>query len=159
MATKPKVKLEQRKPVRLAYIEHVGPYDAIPYTEYMERLYGWAKEAKVRPGFYPMGIFHDSPEETPPKECRSEIAIPIAGKAKSSGDIRIRDLPAMRVAAVSHKGPSSDYPKTYEALNSWVAENGYEVTGPPMEVYSRRPERVGGRTILYAKVMAPVRKK
>lgn len=160
MATKPpKVKLERRKPVRLAYIEHVGAYDAIPFEDYVNRLYGWAREVKVRPGFYPIGIFHDSPEETPPERCRSEIAIPITGEAPGRGDVRIRDMPAMQVAAISHRGPSSDYAKTYRALSEWVAEHGYEWAGPSMEVYTKKPKEIGGQIVHYAKIMAPVRKK
>src|SRR3990172_6151826 len=62
---KAKVKVEQRKPVKLAYIEHTGAYDDIPFETYIGRLYGWAKKAHVRPGFYPLGVFYDSPGETP----------------------------------------------------------------------------------------------
>jgi len=77
---KAKVKVEQRKPVKLAYIEHTGAYDDIPFETYIGRLYGWAKKAHVRPGFYPLGVFYDSPGETPPEKCRSEIGIPISTK-------------------------------------------------------------------------------
>jgi effector-binding domain-containing protein len=42
---------------------------------------------------------------------------------------------------------------------AWIAEKGYEVSGPPMEVYSKKPQVVGGVTILYAKIMIPVKKK
>ncbi len=154
-----KVKVESRKPMKLAYIEHVGDYGAIPFQRYMERLFGWAKANKVRPGFNPLGIFYDMPSTTPPERCRSEIAIPIYGDAKGEGEVKTKDLPAMKVAAVSFKGPASEYPKTYDALSAWVAENGYEWAGPSIEAYSKKPEQVGGQTIMYAKIMAPVRKR
>jgi len=41
----------------------------------------------------------------------------------------------------------------------FVGKKGYEVSGPPMEIYSKKPEVVGGETILFAKVMMPVKKK
>jgi len=156
---KAKVKVEQRKPVKLAYIEHAGAYDKIPFQTYIGRLYGWAKKAHVRPGFYPLGIFYDSPDETPAGKCRSEIGIPITGEATPEGDVRIREMPAMAVAALSFKGPSSEYRSAYRQLSAWVSENGYEWAGPSIEAYTKKPERVRGKTVMYAKIMAPVRRK
>jgi len=153
------IKVEKRKPVKLAYIEHVGAYDRIPFQTYVERLYGWAKKAHVRPGFFPLGIFYDMPENTPPEKCRSEIGIPITGDASPDEDIHIKDVPAMDVAALSFKGPSSEYRSAYRELSAWVADHGYEWTGPSIEAYTKKPEQVKGKTIMYAKIMAPVRKK
>jgi len=155
----PRPKLESRKASNLAYIEHVGAYDKVPWEQYIERLYGWAKEQKVMPGFYPMAIYHDDPEKTTPEKCRSEIAITFKGRAREQGGVETRRLPAMKVAALSHKAPGSEFKKTYAQLSEWIAEKGYVVSGPPIEVYTKRPEVVGGVTILYAKVMMPVKKK
>ena len=154
-----KVKVEKTKPVRLAYVEHIGDYDEIPFQKYMEKLYGWAKEKHIRPGLYSLGIYHDSPDRTPPEKCRSEIGIPIYAEAESERDVRIKDLPAMEVATISHKGTASEYPKTYGTLSKWIEENGYEWAGPSIETYTKKPKVVHGKTIVYAKVKAPVRKK
>jgi len=153
------VKLESRKPMTIAYIEHVGGYGNIPFDKYIGQLYGWAKENKVMPGFHPMGIFHSNPRETPPEQCKTSVAIAIYGKAKPSGDIKIKKLPAMKVAALSHKGPASEYQKSYDTLNAWIAEKGYVLAACPMEIYGKKPEVVKGETILYAKIMMPVKKK
>lgn len=152
------VKVETRKPATLAYIEHKGPYDEIPFEDFTSKLYAWAKQQKVIPGFYPMGIYHDHPEHKPPEQLRSEIAISFKGDARPAGDVKVRDLPEMKVAAVSFKGPSEDFRKSYDTLMSWIDENGYEWDGPAIEVYSKKPEMVDGKTILHAKIMAPVRK-
>jgi hypothetical protein len=34
-----------------AFIENGGPFDKIPWQEYIEKLYGWVKKQKVVPGF------------------------------------------------------------------------------------------------------------
>jgi AraC family transcriptional regulator len=151
-------KLEERKGSGLAYIEHQGPFDKIPWQEYIERLYGWAKQQKVMPGFYPMGIYHDDPEVVPPEKCRTDIAITFKGKAKEQAGVKVRKISAMKVATLSHKGPGSEFPKTYATLKDWIDKKGLKVSGPPMEIYSKKPEVVGGKTILYAKVMMPVAK-
>jgi DNA gyrase inhibitor GyrI len=149
-------KLEERKATRIAYVEHVGAYDKIPWQTYIERLYGWAKEQRVMPGFYPMGIYLDDPKETPPERRRTEVAITFKGEAEERSGVKIRELPAMRVATISHKGSGSGFEKTYEALTSWINTRNLRLSGPPMEIYSKKPEVVDGVTILYAKIMMPV---
>lgn len=151
-----KPKFEKRKEAMLAYIENIGPYDAIPWNEMIPRLYGWAKEHKVMPGFHPMGTYYDDPGMVPREQCRSDVAITFKGEAKGSGGVRTRKLPAMKVAAVSFKGTSAEYSDTYKALFRWIGEKGHRPAGPSMEVYSKMPENVDGVTILYAKIMVPV---
>jgi len=152
-------KLEDRKATSIAYIEHKGPYGKVPWDEYMERLYGWVKVAKVMPGFYPMSICYDNPANVAPDDCRSDIAITFKGEAKEAPGVKIKQLPAMKVASISHKGPASEYADTYGRLWKFIEEKGYEGSGPPIEVYSKKPKVVGGVTILYAKIMIPVKKK
>ena len=152
-------KLEERKASNLAYLEYKGPYDKIPWQRYIETLYGWAKEQKVMPGFYPMSIYHDDPKVVPAEERRTEIVITFKGEARESSGVKIRHMPAMKVASVSHKGPSSEFQKTYGILTEWIEKKGLELSGPPMEIYSKKPEVVGDETILYAKIMMPVKKK
>ena len=150
-----RVKMEKRKPTKFAYVEHVGPYDKIPFKEYIEKLYGWAKVNHIRPGFYPMGLFLDPPTST---TCRSEIGIQIYNQAKPEDGIMIKELPKASVATISHKGTSEEYPKTYRELNDWISTHGYKWAGPSIEIYTRKPKVVGGATILYAKIEAPVEK-
>ena len=152
-------KLEERKASGLAYIEHQGAFDKIPWQEYIERLYGWAKEQKVMPGFYPMGIYHDDPKVVPLEKCRSDIGITFKGNAKESSGIKVCQIPAMKVATISHKGPGSEFPKSYAILGEWIEKKGLKLSGPPMEIYSKRPEVVDGVAIVYAKIMFPVSKK
>ena len=33
-----KIKVENTKPMKIAYIEHIGAYSEVPYDEYMNRL-------------------------------------------------------------------------------------------------------------------------
>ena len=98
-------KSESRKAANFAYIEHQGPYDQVPWDVYIKRLYGWAKEQKVMPGFYPIAIFYDDPEKNPLKDCRSDIAIAFKGRAKEQAGAKTRLMAAMKVATISHQGP------------------------------------------------------
>ncbi len=152
------IKIKKTKPCKLAYIEHTGDYGAIPYDKYFEQLYAWIKEKNVRPGFKPLGIFHDNPEQTPPEECKSEIGIPIVGEVEAEGDIKIKELPSMEVAVTKYKGGTKEIQETYKKLGEWITENGYEWAGPCMEIYSKKPKVKGEETIVYATVQAPIKK-
>ncbi len=151
-------RLEKRRASNLAYIEIKGPFDKIPWQECIERLYGWAKKQKVMPGFYPMGIYLDNPKMVPSEECRTQIAITFKGKAQEESGVKIREMPAMNVASISHKGPGSQFKKTYRTLMEWIDKKGYVLSGLPMEIYSKKPEVINGETILYAKILFPVKK-
>jgi DNA gyrase inhibitor GyrI len=151
-------KVESRKAANFAYIEHLGPYDKLPWEDSIERLYGWAKAQKVMPGFYPMAVYYDNPENTSPEMFRSEIGITFKGKAKEESGVKIRKMASMKVATISHKGPGSEFKNTYAKLAEWISKKGYQASGPPMEIYSKKPEIVDGVTILTAKIMMPIKK-
>ena len=84
-----KPKLEDRKPTSIAYIEHMGAFDKIPWQQDIEKLYGWAKEQKVMPGFYPIGIYLDDPKSVSLEKCRSQVAITFKGEAKENSGVKI----------------------------------------------------------------------
>lgn len=154
-----KIKVKKTKPMKVAYVEHVGEYGKVPWDEYMEKLFAWAKEHKVRPGFKGIGIYYDNPEEEPPEECRSEIAIPIKGEASSANDIKVKDLLAIEIAETKFRGPSSQIGEMYKEVNEWMEANGYEWAGPAMEIYTRKPKVIGNETILRMTVQVPVKPK
>jgi DNA gyrase inhibitor GyrI len=151
-----KPKFEERKEADMAYIEFTGRYDSVPWDEFMPRLYGWAKEQRLMPGFHPMGIYYDNPEKVSAETCRSEIGITFKGPGKETGGIKIRHMPAQKVAALSFKGPGSEYRTAYQELDKWVDDKGYRASGPCMEIYSKKPEMIDGVMILYSKILMPI---
>lgn len=154
-----KIKMKTFKSLKLAYIEHMGPYDKVPYDEYVPRLYAWAKEKKVRPGFKNINVFHDDPQKIDPLKCRCWIGIPISGNASSDGKIKIEKIPEMQVATMKFKGPNTQYQKAYRAIGKWIDENGYDWDGPSYEVCSKKPKIVDGQMVLSTTIHVPIKKK
>ena len=154
-----KPKFEERKEANLAYIEHRGSYDKVPWDEYMAKLYGWAKEQRVMPGFHPMGIYYDDPLQVIKEQCRSDIGITFKGNAQERGEIKIRSMPTMKVATVSLKGPGTEFQKAYQDLARWIEAKGHRISGPSMEIYSKKPDVIDGITTLYCKIAMPVEPK
>jgi effector-binding domain-containing protein len=152
-------KIEDRKENDLAYIEFVGQYDKVPWDELIPKLFEWAKVQKVMPGFFPLGIYYDDPKLVTPEKCRSEVGITFKGHAIEADGIKIKHLPAQKMATVSFKGPGSEYHKAYRGLQEWIEGKGHQVCGPCIEVYSKRPEIIDGVMILHSKIMMPLEPK
>jgi len=152
------VEIKNRDTCRIAYVEHAGAYDKIPFEKYISELYAWAKRMKVMPGFLPFAIY-DVPQVTSPGKRRSEIAITFKGNGQPDGNIKVKELLAMRVAVLKYKGPSKGFAESYGKLTEWITKNGYEWTGPAIEIYTKKPKVVAGETLIYAHIQAPIRQK
>jgi len=153
------VKLKKSKACKVAFIEHVGAYDRVPYGDYYDKLFRWAEQKDLRPSGPPMAIFLDKPEETPPEKCRCEVLIPIEGEAESEGEIKMKEIPSTDMASITHRGPTSDYSKTYGKLRKWIHEKGYFCAGPVMEIYLSKPKAVRGKTVVFTNIQVPIREK
>jgi DNA gyrase inhibitor GyrI len=153
------IKIQKLKPVKLAYIEHIGRYDEVPYDRYVPRLYEWTKEHKVRPGFKNINVFYDDPQKVNPSECRCWIGIPIKGETTSDNEVKIVEIPEMDVATMKFKGPNSKFKDTYGEISDWMNENGYAWNGPSYEICSKKPKIVNGQMILSSTIHVPIKKK
>ena len=68
-------------------------------------------------------------------------------------------LPETDMATVKFRGPTSDISRVYTEVHAWIQANGYVPAGAPMELYTKKPKVVGGRTELTAKIEIPVRRR
>ena len=85
----------------------------------------------------PLAIYHDPSFKE--KDVDVEVAVPVKGRPKETGRIKVRDLEAARVACIVHIGPYENFGQVYSALMKWVEENGYKIAGPPREVHLKGP--------------------
>ena len=156
---KDKIKLKKRSAGVMAYIEYRGPYKKVPFDEYYAKLYAWAKQAKVRPGFKPFVVYASDPKTTAEAELLTQVAIPIWKEVPASGDVKVLRLPEMEVAVLRHDAPAEEYPKSYAELQKWISENGYESFGAPMEIYTGKPKLKDGKMVIFSEIQFPVGKK
>ncbi|HEY5186809.1 MAG TPA: GyrI-like domain-containing protein [Actinomycetes bacterium] len=78
-----------------------------------------------------------------------EAGFPISGPVKPAGRVIASSLPGGPAVQVLHKGPYSGVAGAYEAAESWLAEHGWEATGPPWESYLDGPDVAEPRTLVY----------
>jgi effector-binding domain-containing protein len=160
MITNPKkVKLKKTVACKIAYIQYTGPYEKIPYDDYFDELYAWAKKKKVEAGMRPLTLYLDRPENTPPEECRSQLAIPIYGNPEPEGDIKIKELPEILAATLTHDGTTQSHIETYKMIKKWIRENGYEQSGATIELYRKDSKQKKGDMLHHTLIQIPIKKK
>jgi effector-binding domain-containing protein len=156
---KEKIKVKKRPAGAIAYIEYRGPYGKIPFDEYMGKLYAFAKQAKVRPGWKPFAVYTTDPNTTPEAENVTLVAIDIAKEAPASGEVKVRTLPETEVAVMEHNAPAEEYKKSYAELGKWITDNGYVTAGPPLEIYTGKPKMKDGKMVIFSEIQFPVKRK
>ncbi len=76
-----------------------------------------------------------------------------------SGDIEVKTTEPLQVAYLVHRGSYQSMQESFLRLMRWISENGYEMDGPPVNVYHNDPMMVRSEEELITEVQIPVRKK
>ena len=110
----------------------------------------------VTPNGPPLIVYHDVIDTEAHGDI--EVCVPIDTNFEpSSTAITIRTLEGGKVAKTIHTGPYQEIGPAYQAITSWIVGQGYEVAGPPREIYLNDPQQVA-QTELQTAVEFPVTK-
>ncbi len=143
----------------VAYIRHVGPYNLV--GPIFGEVFAWASEKGLSIG--PMiGIYYDDPSEVSPEKRRSDICIVVGGEAVAEPDerVKLKVIPTTMVAYTVYEGPWEKYdiPGIYRSIGEWTFDNGYEVVGPPREIYHEFQTMERPEAKVLVEIQFPVRK-
>jgi AraC family transcriptional regulator len=152
------MKIEEKmvEETQVAYIPAKGPYDQI--MELFGELMGFVMGKGLQMTGPPYGVYYNSPMEVPQEELLFEVGAPFRGEAEEEGKIKIKKIPALTVLSTVHKGSYSEVSSVYMALAEYALKNGYEIVGPPMEIYLSNPSEVAEEDLL-TEIRFPVVKK
>jgi len=154
------VTVKKTEPRTVGFAAMKGPYAQIAET--FPKLYNWLREKGYEPVGPPYGVYFNSPEQVPAEELLWEIHCPIGGDVAASGPdergLGVKRVEGAEVAATMYKGPFDQVSCTYGTLVGWIMENGYEIVGPPEELYLTDPAYTPAEELL-TEVRFPVRKK
>ena len=153
------VKIKDISPMTVAFINVKGNFSQIPAS--FEKLYGWTAMKGYKPVGPAIAVFYTIPQEVSDEELRwelrSELAGNIAEVEPDSEGSGVKRLGAVKMATTIYKGPYENIEPVYIALNNWIATNGYEVTGPPEELYYNDPTQTGEEPV--TEIRFPIGKK
>jgi AraC family transcriptional regulator len=153
------VQLKQTEPETIAFISMHGPYDQIP--DAMGRLYGWVGQHGMQPVGMPAGVYLSDPtlsETEPLWELHTPIADDLPDTPVDEWCCGVKHVDPHLVAFAMHRGPYETVGATYGELAAWIAMNGFEVDGPPEELYFSDPETTAPADYL-TEIRFPVTKK
>ena len=136
-----KVEIREIGPLRLAFVRHVGPYNAVGET--WERLTDWVgAEGLLADGGEFLGLSWDDPEVTPTDKLRYDACITVDAEVAPSEGVGLMTLSGGTYAATLHEGPYDRLGESYaRLLGEWFPKHGREPGGPPsLEFYLNDPE-------------------
>ena len=145
--------------LHVAFIRHVGPYEAVPDTLW-HRLAEWARARRLPIDLIFLGIAHDAPGVTPPDKLRFDAAIVVPEAFAADGSIGHQVLDPVEFAITTHIGHYRTLPQAYGTIVNRVGRlKGYGLGGlPAIEVY--RTTRVdANHEMNHTEIYIPVSRK
>jgi len=140
-------------------IRKAGSYSDI--SDFIKQLCQYAESKQIQIVGAPIFICHEKNRDEAEKANANgtadvEVAIPIAALVDSTNEINCLELAGDKMAKIVHYGAYDLCKESYEDILAWIAENGYEITGPTREVYVNDPSIVTTAE-LQTEIYVPVR--
>jgi AraC family transcriptional regulator len=130
-----KVKVIERRPVKVTYLRHVGPYGQ-PLSEFWQRrVYPWmaANDQLGQPRY---GISLDDPTITAANKCRYDAGVKVRGKITVPGDSQTTTIPGGQYAVTAFRGTVDQIAGVWEAmLREWLPGSGMQLDARPFLEY------------------------
>ena len=147
------IKLKETEEKQVAYIFYKGPVDDM--GDLIGEIVDWMMEQNVEMTGPPYSVYYTSPAEVAPEDMQYEMGVPFEGEASEAGKVKIKKIPAQQVLSAMHKGPYQEVGLVYEIMMNKVIEEGYQMTGAPVEIYFNSPMEVSESELL-TEVQFPV---
>ncbi|WP_319758983.1 GyrI-like domain-containing protein [Maridesulfovibrio sp.] len=135
------VKIWTLDPAKMAYTEHVGPYEEVGNA--WEILCKWAGPAGIfdeTTKFY--GVYYDDPNEISAEKLRSEACITVPSATNAPAEIKFKDFPGGRYAVTTHLGPYEGLGKSWSQFyEEWLpTSEENHADAPCYEQYMNNPK-------------------
>jgi AraC family transcriptional regulator len=159
------LRLERTRPIQVAFVRHVGPYEGLlepgtPLSLLWEELFDWGHaNGLIDAGSLLLGIPQDDPSVTPAEKQRFDVCVQIPEIREPSGHIGCQTIPAGLYGVGRHYGGFENLADTYShVFNSLVIGGEYALrSAAPFEMYSHAQVK-GDIRIHFTDVYLPVQK-
>jgi AraC family transcriptional regulator len=125
-----KVITKKIKPMRVAYLRHVGPYENTQQT-WFDLIARLSADKQIRKSSRFIGMGHDNPSVTPAAELRYDACINVDHKYKPKGPIKLQTIDGGDYAVVKN----CPVPKIKDAFGflygKWLARSSRELRPVP----------------------------
>jgi AraC family transcriptional regulator len=135
------VEIKTIKPMRVAFVRHVGPYDGVG-TAWEKICTQLGIEGYLGNQSRFIGISYDDPDVTVPEKLRYDACITVDDNFVPTEDIDVQTVGGGEYAVMTHIGPYNKLNETYSKLyGQWLVHSGRELRSEPcMEFYLSDPD-------------------
>ena len=164
-ATSRQIRVEHVRPLIVAFVRHVGPYDKLldpgsPMSALWEELFAWGNANKlINADSLLIGIPQDDPSITPSAKQRFDVCVQIPEFRNPSGHIGCQTISAGLFGVGRHYGSFDNLAEAYMHIyDSLMTTGKYNLrTQTPFEVYGYSQVK-GDMRIHFTDVYLPVEK-
>jgi AraC family transcriptional regulator len=135
------VVIKTLKPMRVAFVRHVGPYDQVG------RAWDLITTRLGKDGWFGadtafLGVCHDDPAVTRASQCRYDACVTVDVGFRPEGEIGVQMVSGGAYAVLTHIGPYATLGVSYARLfGQWLPRSGRLLRAiPSFEVYLNSPE-------------------
>ncbi len=136
------VRIENFKPVRVAFMRHHGPYETCHET--WVKFERWNQEHAQGMPAKPLviGVSYDDPETTPPEQIRYDCCIQVDEDFQADEYVKVQKLAGGEFAVFTLKGPFSGIANAFKRMFAeWFPASGREYRMDPCwEIYHNNPD-------------------
>jgi len=137
------VRIERVKPILVAFVRHIGPYDSVlepgsPLASVWEALFQWGNHHSLTgPDSLMIGIGQDDPSVTPPEKLRFDVCVQVPVFRNPTGSIGCQTISPGAYAVGRHYGSFDNLADTYGHIYmNWLPTSKYRMRAiPAFEVY------------------------
>lgn len=134
------VKIWTLDAAKMAYVEHVGPYQEVGKA--WEKLCGWAGpngQFNEKTKFY--GVYYDDPGQVAPENLRSEACITVMQEVDCPAEVKFKEFEGGKYAVTTHLGPYEELVASWtEFYEKWLPQSGEtHAEAPCYEQYMNDP--------------------
>lgn len=108
-----------------------------------------------QPAGPPFGRYHSYS----PEDIDLEAGIPVAAPVAGSSDVQASEIPGAEVASIEHWGSYDNLIETWNKIQNWIPENGYEYAAPPYEIFWTDPGSEPDSSKWRTEIVWPIKKK
>jgi AraC family transcriptional regulator len=135
------VEIKTIKPMRVAFVRHVGPYDEVGIAwDKLCTMLGIEGYLGSQCKF--IGVSYDDPDVTAPEKLRYDACITVDDSFVPKEDVMVQTIGGGEYAVMTHIGPYNKLNETYSKLyGQWLVHSGREFRSEPcIEFYLNDPD-------------------
>lgn len=152
------IRVKRAPAYKVASMLRVGSYESNMLRSEFSQLVKWASKRRLLTGKWMLFFIDEPGGRRPMNKLRSEACLQIKGAATSEGKIKVKTLPAQKVASVTFNPDKVSPRLVYSGIYGWLRYAGFKDTVQGREVYNGNPWR-NPRAWANAEVQVPVKRK